>query len=152
MNPSTDDRQIRQLFEQLTASWNTGNAGCYASLFTADCDYLGCNAQYARGRQAIAQLCDQQFRQGTAPRPLIHEVGSIRFLSPDIALVNGSITQLGWDKDAPSSRHTLTNSFLIREQGEWIITSFQCFSISPSLPGGFLNAAPASSGHRAVFA
>lgn len=152
MNFATDERQIRQLFEQLTATWNAADHQRYASFFTDDCEYIASDAQYAKGRQAIADLCQQAFRQGTALVPLIHELNQVRFLSPDIALVQCTLTQLGWSQEAAAAGHILTNILMLREQAGWTIAAFQCFSVTATLPASLRSSSPAFYQHSPVFA
>lgn len=133
MNLATDEKQIRQLFEQLTIAWNMGDHTSYAACFTNDGDFITPKGDYVKGKKAIAAVHQQLKNNNYKSAQLINEVQSIRFLSADIALVYGSITTLSWGKDAPASKQSVSNSILTREEGEWKIISFHhCRPQQPS--------------------
>lgn len=130
MTPVTNDKQVRQIFEQLTTAWNEGDSAQYAWLFTPDCDYVTQDGIYLKGKKSIAHYHQQLFSGARKSVQLINEVEHIRFLSPDLALVFCTITRFSWQHDAPVTKQTACNAIAVQQDGVWKIEALHHCAIA----------------------
>ena len=56
-----DQREITAIFAALNKAWNDHNGQAFGQCFTEDADYVTCNGQHSRGRQAIADVRQELF-------------------------------------------------------------------------------------------
>jgi uncharacterized protein (TIGR02246 family) len=77
---------LRTLIQQYADARNQQNRAAVEALFTADADQLVSSGEWRRGRPALVDGALASSRRETGQRTL--SVESVRFLSPDIALVD----------------------------------------------------------------
>jgi uncharacterized protein (TIGR02246 family) len=132
-----DDEQLHALFERLMSAWTAGDAQAYGACFTADCDYVSYDGTQARGVEVMVDSHDKLFRGVLTGTALVGEIESIRFLSPDIALVHGFASVLvAWRTDLPKRRLTRTTIVAVRTPQGWRITSINNARVRPiGVPG-----------------
>lgn len=127
MDNSADEKLIRQLFDNLSKAWNSGNGELYASYFTDDCDYITFSGEYIEGRQAIAKthqlLFDNFVMRGS--KLVGNGIYKIAFLTADIVIVHAKGTvQLRFQKKAPQGRLSINTNIVIRQNEQWKIRAF----------------------------
>ena len=86
----TDEVKILALFEDLLGDWSRGDGEAYSSRFTEEADYVAFDGTHTRGRREIAashQRLFDGFLEGTR---LTGRVLSIKFPSPDVALIHAT--------------------------------------------------------------
>jgi uncharacterized protein (TIGR02246 family) len=86
-NPA-DEAAIRALYKQLMNGWNSGDGNAFAAPFAEDADFVAFDGSYFKGQQEIAsfhQMLFDQFLKGTR---LVGKVRSVRFLTPDVAVMH----------------------------------------------------------------
>jgi uncharacterized protein (TIGR02246 family) len=120
---------IRALVEQYEANWNAGNGKALSGLFRDDAD-IGTMATGSAtvGRQKVEEMWAQSFgrRPQTFTTRLDTSITSIRFLRPEIAIVDGSFDY--WP-DAASERRTPPaaqerfSMTVVHAEGEWRIAA-----------------------------
>ena len=83
-----DEREVRQLVDRLSENWARGDAQAYGAEFTDDCDYVAFDGMQFRGptepTEHLAQLFDTVLKDSR----LEGEVESVRFVTPDAAVVH----------------------------------------------------------------
>lgn len=123
-NPA-DEAAIHDLVRQLLAAWNRGDGHAYGALFADDADYVAFDGSHTKGRQEIATSHQELFDKWVKGTRLVGKIESVRFLSPEVALVHatGSTIFPGEDKPRPS-RDSIQTLVVIQRGGEWIFTAF----------------------------
>jgi len=125
MDTTEDEKQLRELFENIAAAWNKGDAQLFASYYTEDCDYITFMGQHIKGRQANAaahQILLDKFLKGSQ---LKKQIKSIQFLKEDIALIHGTgAVQLHWQKQPSEKSQSITTNVAVKENGEWKVRAF----------------------------
>lgn len=120
----TDEAEVRALMQRLNEAW--GNADAYAALFTEDADYITFDGSLAKGREAIAEVHRPLFEGILKGSRLVGETLSVRFLTPDIALVHSKGAVLQKRQKQPSRRaSSVQTNVVVRQDGHWLITAFQ---------------------------
>ena len=83
-----DEDAIRELLDRQVSGWDAGNPEAYASVFTADADYVTFLGSHHRGRDAIAASYVPLFKKLLNGSRLDTEVTQLRFLTTDVALIH----------------------------------------------------------------
>ena len=83
-----DERAIRKIIEDFVATWNRRDADAWAAQFAMDSDHINVVGMLFEGREMNrtrhAEIFAGMFRDST----LQHHIRRLRFLTPDIALVD----------------------------------------------------------------
>jgi uncharacterized protein (TIGR02246 family) len=121
-----DEAAIRTLYEQLMDGWNSGDGNAFAAPFAEDADFVAFDGSYFKGRQEIAtfhQMLFDQFLRGTR---LVGKVRSVRFLTPDVAVMNvvGGTAMLG-QSELEAERNSIQTLVATKRAGEWHLATFQ---------------------------
>jgi uncharacterized protein (TIGR02246 family) len=112
-----EEDAVRTLYRGYVEAWNRGDAEGMAALFSEDGSAIGVDGSRMDGAYAIARTLRATFADHTPP-PYAWKIESIRFLSPDVAVLR-AIAEL--DERVPAI-HTLVAERLI---GDWHIALFQ---------------------------
>ncbi len=118
-----DEAEIRALMQRLNEAW--GDADAFAAHFTEDAEYVTFDGSLFKGRVAIAESHRPLFEGFMRGSHLEGQVQSVRFLSPDVALVHGrgAVIQRGQRKASRRALSVQTN-VVVRQNGRWLITAF----------------------------
>jgi uncharacterized protein (TIGR02246 family) len=91
---TTDDRQIRDLFDRFMRAWADNDPAKYVACFTSDADYVSYDGTGTVGRAAMHHHFDKLFRGVLAGSRLVGDIESIRFVNTDVAVVHGTASVL----------------------------------------------------------
>ena len=132
--PSTekDEREIRELMERLSDSWARGDAQAYGAEFTEDCDYVAFDGTRFRGPSEPQTHLARLFDTVLMDSRLEGEVESVRFVSPDAAVVHwtGSVAY-PWQERVSRRRLSRQTLVMVRRDGRWRATAFQNTRVRP---------------------
>jgi uncharacterized protein (TIGR02246 family) len=127
MNDTTttqaDTAAIRALLSDLDNAWAAGDGTGYAAGFTSDATYTTFVGTVYHGRDDIARSHQALFGKFLKGTRLATEIDSIRFLTPDVAV----LTSRGdvYKKKAPSKLTKVQTYTVIRAaDGQWRIAAF----------------------------
>ena len=124
-NPA-DEAAIRALYEQLMDGWNSGDGNAFAAPFAEDADFVAFDGSYFKGRPEIAsfhQMLFDQFLKGTR---LVGKVRSVRFLTPDVAVMHAvGGTVMPGQSDLDPERNSIQTLVAMKRDGEWHLAAFQ---------------------------
>src|SRR5262245_55513415 len=123
---TVDESTLRDLLQQMMRGWNQGSGQAFAAPFTEDDDYIVVNGRHLKGRAEIASAHQHIFDTFFRGSHLEGQVASIRFLSPDIALLQARCTlELpGPAEQVLPPEQTIPTMVAIRQAGGWAVTSF----------------------------
>src|SRR5262249_47204647 len=85
---SEDERAIREVDDAFVREYNRGESKALAALFTDDAEAIEAEGDRYQGRELIERRFAETFAASPGVKIAI-EVGSIRFLSPDVAKEDG---------------------------------------------------------------
>lgn len=135
-----DETAIFQTWLRLTEAWGKGDAERVASLFDADCDHrlLTAGGPVRRGRAQLERTFSQAFarRASAEGRRLRVTFTSIRFIKPDVAIVDG--TMLFGPGAGQNGRHlpggTEPFTAVMRQADNgWLIAACRVGTLAPAL-------------------
>ena len=87
MSGRADEAPVRELVQKYMEARNSRNADATRSLFTADADQLVSTGEWRKGIDAVVQGAMASSQKETGRSSIVVE--TIRFLEPDLALVDG---------------------------------------------------------------
>jgi len=87
-SPSTDEARIRQIIAEEESAWNRGDAQAYASHFEEEGGFTNVLGTVYYGRHAFEERHAQIFATVFKNTVLSMIVQKIRFIRPDVALVD----------------------------------------------------------------
>jgi uncharacterized protein (TIGR02246 family) len=121
---ATDEAAVRALLQRLYEAW--GDADAYAAAFTADADYIAFDGSHFRGRRAIAEGHRPLFERFLKGSRLVGESSSVRFLTPDVALIHGKGAVVRASQRRPSrGRLSVQTLVAVRQADGWRLAAFQ---------------------------
>ena len=138
--PSRDEAAIRRIVDNETATWNTGDAVGYSRDFARSGTFTNIRGQYFEGYDAFLRqhrvIFDGIFKGST----LKQEIVSLRFVRPDVAVVetlttvSGGQTPPGIAADASGSFHTRLLQVAERSRGVWKVVVYHNTDLKPGTP------------------
>jgi uncharacterized protein (TIGR02246 family) len=121
---ANDEAEVRDLLRRLYSAW--GDADAYAGCFTPDADYVVFDGSHAKGRRAIAEMHRPLFERFLKNTRLVSISETVRFPTPDVALVHGKGAVVSARQQQPA-KHRLSVQTLVavKQSDGWIFTAFQ---------------------------
>jgi uncharacterized protein (TIGR02246 family) len=123
---SDDNVAVRALYTQLMDGWNKGSGEAFAAPFAEDGHLIAFDGTHFKCRDEIVSFHQPLFDKWLKGTRLVGEVESVRFLSPDVALMHalGGTVVGGKSRPAPE-RDSIQTLVAIKRNGEWRLAAFQ---------------------------
>lgn len=120
----SDEDMLREMQKTFDAAWSAGDAKTMAALWAADGDSIGPDGSVASGRAEIengfAEILVGMYKGTT----MSGGATSIRFIQPDVALVDGTFEISGIKgadgKDMPNEKGMFTD-IVVKQGDQWQI-------------------------------
>ena len=134
--PGQDEREIRALVDRMFDSWGRGDADAYHADFTDDADYVSFDGSRRGKADSIASHANL-FPTVLYGSRLTGQVESVRFVTPDVAVVHllGSIVE-GWRQQPRKRRLSRQTMVVVRRDGRWQVTAFHNTRVRPLSTSG----------------
>lgn len=129
-----DEQAIRQVIHERETAWNAGDVMAYGRLLTEDADLLSATGRPVAGRKAILDLYLEQRARAYAGLQTTTPVESIRFVSPDVAIVDTRFQLTGVrakDGSPLGIRRGLLTLVVVKRENHWLITCMRGIPESP---------------------
>jgi uncharacterized protein (TIGR02246 family) len=124
--------ELMALFDRMCQMWTDGDAEGYGACFTADSDYVSYDGTRAIGRKPMVAAHDELFRGVLAGSGLIGEVESIRYLSPEIAVLHATGSVLTpWRNKLPRRRVSRQTLVAVRTADGWRFAALHNCRVRP---------------------
>lgn len=117
---SADEQAIRQMDEAFLKAYGQGNAKAVAAYFTTDAEYVDELGNVFQGRAAIEDSMIEFFAENPGCQLEMH-VDSIRFISPGIAIEDGTTTVTRTEGEPPIE--SLYTAVHVKTDGKWLAAS-----------------------------
>ena len=125
---SGDESTVRAVVQKYVDAREARDPKAIEPLFTEDADQLVSDGTWRRGRDTLVRGMLESSRRNSAKRSIAVE--SVRFLSPEVALVDGRYIQKG--AEGGKDREMWTAITLKRVAGGWRIAAIR--NMLPSAP------------------
>jgi uncharacterized protein (TIGR02246 family) len=133
INTTADDEAaVRTLYLQLMEGWNQGSGEAFAAPFAENGDLVAFDGLHFEGRREIISFQQPLFDKWLKGTRLVGQVKSVRFLTPDVALMHviGGTILRGESRPSPV-RDSIQTLVAVRKNGEWKLAAFQNTRLRP---------------------
>lgn len=129
---STDEKTIRDMLNQEVSTWNAGDAVGYSQHVTDDGTFTNVRGMFFAGQKAFEQRHAEIFHGEFRGTVLKQEVVSIKFLRPDVAVVETLTTVSNFPGPVPAGVHADENGAIhtrllqvfVKSGGDWKIATY----------------------------
>jgi len=137
---SSDEIAIRNIVQEEIAAWN---AGCRRLLpsFAADGTFTNVRGQFFTGHQAFMDRHDYVFKGQFHGSTLKQDIVSLKFVRPDVAVVEVLTSVTGIQKLSPGTNtddkgrlRTRLLQVIVKDGGEWKIVAYHNTDVKSDVP------------------
>ncbi|HWT02279.1 MAG TPA: SgcJ/EcaC family oxidoreductase [Pyrinomonadaceae bacterium] len=120
-----DEAAISENVRKMEEGWNTKNGTLFAEPYAGDADGVAIGGFVVRGRDVIEKVHWGMFRGDFKDSTIALKVKQLRFLRPDVALVQLDNTNKLRRGEATHEYTSVITLVMTKEAGRWEIASFQ---------------------------
>jgi uncharacterized protein (TIGR02246 family) len=127
---SPDETAVRNIVREEITAWNSGDAAVYSRHFAADGTFTNIRGEFFTGRQPFIEKHDNLFKGPFHGSTLKQDIVSLKFVRPDVAVVEVLTSVTGIQKLFPGTNiddkgrlRTRLLQVLVKDGGEWKITA-----------------------------
>jgi len=138
---SSDELAIRNIIQEEITAWNAGDAVAYARHFAADGTFTNVRGQFFTGRQAFIDRHDFVFKGQFHGSTLKQDIVSLKFVRPDVAVVEVLTSVTGIQKLSPGTNaddkgrlRTRLLQVIVKDRGEWKIVAYHNVDVKSDIP------------------
>jgi len=129
---SKDKAALAKNAEAFIQAFDKGDAKAVAAFWTPDGDYTDQTGKHLKGREAIEKAFQAHFDEHKGLKLRI-DSHSLRFVTPDVAIEDGTTAVLPADGGAPSrARYSIVH---VKKDGQWLLSSVRDAPFVP--PGNY---------------
>ena len=123
---TTDEELVRDIPRQIVRGWSEGSGQAIAAVYADDGVLVAGHGVVVRGPMQIASYHDEQFVADLKGSKLTVQIASVRFLTPDVALLQteGGILWPGQTQLAAGNRG-IQSFVVVKRDGKWRVKLFQ---------------------------
>jgi uncharacterized protein (TIGR02246 family) len=130
MATTDDEAAIHRLMSGLAAAWNRGDAHAYGARYRADGTFTNVSGNLYVGRDEFNRRHEEIFHGYLKGATLALTIRALRFIRPDVAIVDIDTTLSGVQAQPPRAQaapdgafHTCLLLVLVKESGSWWIAA-----------------------------
>ncbi|MGD0506614.1 MAG: SgcJ/EcaC family oxidoreductase [Terriglobales bacterium] len=138
---SPHEAAVRNIIQDEIAAWNAGDAVAFARHFAADGTFTNIRGQFFTGREAFTERHDFIFKGIYRGTTMKQDVVSLKFIRPDVAVVETLTAVIGIQKLTPGmsvdTKGRLRSRLLqvmVKDGGDWKIVTFHNTDVRPDVP------------------
>lgn len=98
-----DETTIRSILDEEVAAWNKGDADAYSRYFATDGTFTNLLGMFFTGRDGFRERHDQIFKGAYRGSTKQEDIVSLKFVRPDVAIVETLQTVTGFQKLLPGT-------------------------------------------------
>jgi uncharacterized protein (TIGR02246 family) len=139
--PSSDEIAIRNIIQEEITAWNAGDAAAYSRHFAAEGTFTNVRGQFFTGRQAFMDRHDFVFKGQFHGSTLKQDIVSLKFVRPDVAVVEVLTSVTGIQKLSPGTGtddkgrlRTRLLQVIVKDGGEWKIVAYHNIDVKSDVP------------------
>ena len=139
--PGNDEAAIRKLIQEQVAAWNAGDATAFARHFATDGTFTNLLGMYFTGQEAFRDRHDQIFKGAYRGSTKIEDIVAIKFVRPDVAIVDSLQTVTGYQKllpgtqaDAKGRLRTRLLQVFVKDAEGWKIVTYHNVDVKAGVP------------------
>jgi uncharacterized protein (TIGR02246 family) len=129
--PTTDEAMVKQLLDELVDAWNRGDTEGYGARFLGDATFTNVNGMFHEGREEFDRRHEEIFRGALKGTTITLTPRKLRFIRPDIAIVDtdcgvfgAAVQPPGVQAGADGALRTCLLLVLAKQGGSWWIAAY----------------------------
>jgi uncharacterized protein (TIGR02246 family) len=133
-----DSAAIEALVSSMTDAWNHADAASFSRRFAEDGGFTNVVGAVYYGRESFQQRHAEILNSIYKGSVLKQTIGKMRFIRPDVAIVDINVELTGHQKLPPGIRVESDGAIraklqlvLVKENGEWWITAYHNVAVTP---------------------
>lgn len=139
---SADPTEIQKIIQEEVTSWNKGDAKAYSVHFAEEGTFTNILGMFSVGHQKFLEQHAKIFQTVFSNTKLIQEVVSLKFIQPDIAIVE-TISWVSGFSNGPMPGTSLDDKgrlrvrllqVMVKDGGEWKIVAYHNVDIKSGIP------------------
>lgn len=124
-SPSSDEIEVRALYQQLLDGWNKRSADAFAASFIEDGHVVGFDGSQMAGQAEIASTLRQIFADHLTGT-YVSKVRDVRLLSLDVAILRAVVGMVPHaQSDIEPALNAIQTLIATKHDDKWLITHFQ---------------------------
>ena len=138
---SSDETSIRNIIQEEIAAWDAGDASAYSHHFAEVGTFTNIRGQFFTGRQAFIERHDYIFKGPFHGSTLKQDIVSLKFVRPDVAVVEVLTSVTGFQKlspgtsaDAKGRLRTRLLQVIVKDKGKWKIVAYHNTDVKSDVP------------------
>ncbi|HEX2779206.1 MAG TPA: SgcJ/EcaC family oxidoreductase [Gemmatimonadaceae bacterium] len=138
---SADSAAIRAIVQNETSAWNRGDATAYSADFAAAGTFTNIRGQFFTGYAGFLKQHEVIFQGIFAHTTLQQDIVSLRFVRPDVGIVEtlttvSGVTQPppGTTADAKGRLRTRLLQVVAKQDGRWQVVVYHNVDVKPGVP------------------
>lgn len=136
-----DSAAIEALVAAESDAWDRGDAKAFAERFTSDGSFTNLIGKVYYGREEFEERHAEIFKTIYKGSRLKQSIGKLRFIRPDVAVVDINAELSGFVNAPPGVRTEVDHLIraklqlvLVKERGDWWITAYHNVAVTPLPP------------------
>ena len=141
MVATVDETAIRKVVQDEVAAWNRGDATAYSIQFANDGTFTNILGQFFTGHEAFLKQHEVIFQGIFKNTTLQQDIVSLKFIRPDVAIVETLTSLSGMAETAPGTAadskgrlRTRLLQVVARQGAEWKIVAYHNVDVKPGVP------------------
>lgn len=139
---SKEETQIRSIIQEEDASWTKGDAVAYSKYFETEGTFTNIRGEFVIGHQSFQDKHDHIFKTVFKGTVLKQDVKSLKFIKPDVAIVETTAWVSGFVSGPPPGVRLDAQGRLAarllqvmkKDGNEWKIYSYHNVAVGPGVP------------------
>ena len=140
---AADEKAIRDVEARWEKAWNSNDVPAMSRDFALDVDAINLAGEWFKGRAPFAQSLEELHSDKAKGSIWQTEETSVKFLTPEIAIVHVLINSHGEhnpDGSPRPARRAILTRVEVKRGGQWLIVASQATNIVPRASALFLGA------------
>jgi uncharacterized protein (TIGR02246 family) len=136
-----DEAAIRRIVQEEADAWTRGDATAYSLHFAADGTFTNILGDFYTGHEVFLKRHEFLFQGPYRGTTLHHDVVSLKFPRPDVAVVEVLTSVTGFQKlgpglvtDAKGRLRTRLLQVLVKDKGKWKIVTYHNVDVKAQTP------------------
>ena len=123
---------VRKVIADFADAWDRHDVKAMVRLHTEDVDFVNIFGQWWKGWNEVEESLRRVHSTAFSKSRMLVNTELIKFLAPNVALVHGTMELLDAPPETMGRCHS--SRVLVKENGRWLISSFQNTSIRTGDP------------------
>lgn len=140
---AADEKAIRDVETRWKNAWNSNDVPAMSRDFAPDVDAINLAGEWFKGRAPFAQSLEELHSDKAKGSVWQTEETTVKFLTPEIAVVHVLINSHGEhnpDGSPRPARHAILTRVEVKRGGQWLIVASQATNIVPRASAHLLGA------------